>query len=239
MYSDLKNKGVEGLVGGITDWIDRRLEAATRKLGSALWREMKQGAEKPFSQSYSDGTAFITALTDFVADKGDIEVFACGHSTGAIFHAHCFNRWDKLNVKPKIEKLYLMAPAINYSLFHKTFTPLLKNGLINDSTVFNLSGELELDDNVGYVYRKSLLYLVSNAFEENTKEPLVGMEYFNNKEPSLGNKVKFIYSGRSSNQTKSISHGGFDNDPVTMNSILSDILGAEPTKCFTKKSLDY
>jgi hypothetical protein len=41
--------------------------------------------------------------------------------------------------------------------------------------------------------------------------------------------------------TESTSHGGFDNDVATMNSLLRTILGAEPTSgnLFTKELLDY
>ena len=41
--------------------------------------------------------------------------------------------------------------------------------------------------------------------------------------------------------TESTSHGGFDNDVATMNSLLRTILGNEPTpgKRFTREILDY
>ena len=38
-------------------------------------------------------------------------------------------------------------------------------------------------------------------------------------------------------RTRSTSHGGFDNDPVTMNQALSVILGGAPTRPFTEDDL--
>jgi hypothetical protein len=47
--------------------------------------------------------------------------------------------------------------------------------------------------------------------------------------------------GTPSNLTESTSHGGFDNDVATMNSLLRTILGSEPAsdKRFTRELLDY
>ena len=42
-----------------------------------------------------------------------------------------------------------------------------------------------------------------------------------------------------SKKTKSETHGGFDNDVTTMNSILHRILGKTPDTPFTEKSLKY
>jgi hypothetical protein len=46
-------------------------------------------------------------------------------------------------------------------------------------------------------------------------------------------------NGQPSEFTSSVSHGGFDNDPATMNALLRTILGQEPQHLFTKKSLNY
>jgi len=39
--------------------------------------------------------------------------------------------------------------------------------------------------------------------------------------------------------TSSESHGGFDNDPVTMNHVLRRVLGKKPGPEFTESSLKY
>jgi hypothetical protein len=55
-------------------------------------------------------------------------------------------------------------------------------------------------------------------------------------------RLDFAYShGRdqSAASTESESHGGFDNDPVTMNHVLERILGRPPEPAFTERNLDY
>ena len=34
-------------------------------------------------------------------------------------------------------------------------------------------------------------------------------------------------------------HGGFDNDPATMNAVVSRILGSNPNPLFVQRDLDY
>jgi hypothetical protein len=84
-------------------------------------------------------------------------------------------------------------------------------------------------------YGKSLLYLVSNAFEGKRDIPLLGMQRFLEKDPAL--KAVFAkaangfpslvvagVNGPEHSVSRSESHGGFDNDPATMNSLLCRIL---------------
>jgi hypothetical protein len=95
------------------------------------------------------------------------------------------------------------------------------------------------------VYRKSLLYLVSQAFEEEIEPPakLLGMQLFSQALEKLGAKrLNFHYSDGTpaSGRSASASHGGFDNDPVTMNDVTRNILGKQQVPHpFTKESLQY
>ena len=41
-------------------------------------------------------------------------------------------------------------------------------------------------------------------------------------------KLKFVYADGRNPRSASTSHGGFDNDPNTMNDILTTILGKKP-----------
>jgi hypothetical protein len=101
---------------------------------------------------------------------------------------------------------------------------------------------LERDDQVAGVYRKSLLYLVSHAFEEAAEAPLLGMQKHNAGlvEQVGPGALEFVYSqGVPGGRTAARSHGGFDNDPYTMNDILRRVLGTEPQRLFTAADLDY
>jgi len=121
----------------------------------------------------------------------------------------------------------------------------------------------ERDDNVGVgavtPYGKSLLYLVSNAFEGKRGTPILGMSRYltaqTDTDPSdVDPQLRALFSrsvdghpslviagadGDEFSKSRSDSHGGFDNDPDTMNSVLRRILGGEPTRRFEVRDLQY
>jgi hypothetical protein len=102
--------------------------------------------------------------------------------------------------------------------------------------IYNLSKKLELDDDVVKAYRKSLLYLVSNALERQHGKPLLGMQTFS-KDLKETKSVKLIYSNGRGKVTRSESHAGFDNDTSTMNSLLKRVLNGTPKKPFSDQEM--
>jgi hypothetical protein len=102
---------------------------------------------------------------------------------------------------------------------------------------------LEQDDTVIGIYRKSLLYLISRSFEEDPRPAaILGMENYSKSLAARHRNLRIIFSRGSAPRpryTQSDSHGGFDNDPLTMNSVLSRVLGGKPVKPFSKASLQY
>ena len=152
----------------------------------------------------------------------------------------------------RIQSCTLLAPAASIGLFESHYYPYLISQPdafgIEKMHLFNLNDRLERDDNVGKIYRKSLLYLVSHAFEEELPEAILGMQNYVDQlleKPKMArvrDRFHVHYSdGTPSIISESISHGGFDNDVATMNSLLRTILGAEPSSgnLFSKEILDY
>jgi hypothetical protein len=229
-----KKEQTEERMGAISDKTDRFVEKRMRRVGRALWREMKQGALSPFVSATNDGALALKAFLDAFAQSGKPKkVHLAGHSTGGILMAHLWNALSGLNAGLKLGTVSLLAPAATIDDFKKLFRPLLPKA--RDMTIYNLSDELELKDTVAFIYRKSLLYLVSNSFEESDQMPILGMQKFNKGITD----VDIVYSEHDGKRSASASHGGFDNDPATMNDILKRVLGKAPTLPFTKKSLDY
>lgn len=240
-----KRSEAEERAGGFSDWTDRLIERATRRPGRALWREMKSDAQAAFAHLRSPGTETVAAfLAAFARPKvRPKKIHLAGHSTGGILHAHLIEAFSKQDLELRIASVSLLAPAATVALFEGAVLPSLRAGSfgIDAMHVYNLSEKAELDDNVGAVYRKSLLYLVSQAFEEkiDPAAPLLGMRRYSKDLESLRpSRLSFHYSdGR---DTASTSHGGFDNDPATMNNVLKTILGqSRVPHPFTKKSLEY
>ncbi len=227
--------------GGFSDWADRFLEGLVRRPGTLLWDEMKQDAFDAFSGDGAGKDALSRFVKHIRKSGKNIKFHLIGHSTGAVAIAHLLQTLRRSNIT--ISSCSLMAPACSVELYHDAYLPVVKGKTklkMSDMVVYNLRDELELKDNVAKVYRKSLLYLVSNAFEGVKEKPLLGMEKFESMVTKKEGQPKFIYSnGVEGQRTRSTSHGGFDNDTYTMNHILRRMLGTSPKQPFTDENLDY
>ncbi len=248
-FKDKKNEGFfKDLQEKIIEESDHLIEDFVRKPVTPIWEEMKRDAMLPFllqgSNKISDGLLVIKIFAEALQDTG-LKIHLAGHSTGAILLGHLLAALDVLNLPHLIESCSLMAPACTIDFYKEHYEPRLQvknegatRTRLTDLTIYNLSEDLEKDDNVAIVYRKSLLYLVSRALERETAKPLLGMQCYSKtlaKQPVL----VFNYStGKSTkNLTTSTSHGGFDNDPATMNDIMTRILKRKPALPFTKSEL--
>lgn len=226
----------------ITDVTDKLIEDAVRKPVTAIWNEMKRDARIPFENG-GDGLHTIRTFADeLVGDSKQIHLI--GHSTGAVLLGHLLDALDGLQAPELVSSCSLMAPACTVDFYHRHYRPRLGKTTGNGKVVrlpklalYCLSDRLELDDNVVYAYRKSLLYLVSRALERGRNKPVLGMERDHNK-VKKGPGLKVIISkGGETGSSTSESHGGFDNDANTLNDIMKGILARKPPHPFTKTEL--
>jgi hypothetical protein len=72
-----------------------------------------------------------------------------------------------------IRSLHLYAPACSVAFANRHYAP--QTEVMRKLYIDILADKQERDDNVGYVYRKSLLYLVSNALEADRRTPILGL----------------------------------------------------------------
>ncbi|WP_211101818.1 C1 family peptidase [Azospirillum baldaniorum] len=205
-----------------------------KAFGSAAWRNMKQDAAAAFSKSveYDGGVVGLSPLLRGL-DNADHKplLHLVGHSAGAIVlgrFLEALGRFELQNLE--LGSVHLMAPACTVEFFNATYGSYLRGSgalrLKDKIYLYNLSNDLELNDRVGVAgmpgYGRSLLYLVSRAYEEKANTPLAGMAIYDTGLPS-SNKLVKAYSR--SAETTSTSHGGFDNDAATLTTIMSRILG--------------
>lgn len=232
-------------IGGAADWLDTVVEKLVSKPGTLIWEEMKRGAANAFSRAGA-GTETLKIFLDAVRKqppKNRKHIHLVGHSTGGVLFAHLLSALSRHKIT--IESCHLLAPACTMALYEDTYLPTLNGDRtlqFKRMNIYNLKDELERDDTVGseVLYRKSLLYLVSNAFENGKGKPLLGMEKFKDQIKTAGKQPGVFYSnGVSGNQTRSTTHGGFDNDPVTLNHVLRNILNSSPDRPFTARDLEY
>ena len=132
-----------------------------------------------------------------------------------------------------------VAPACTVDFFESHIKPAVTDSLVNELHHFLLDDDTERDDNVAGIYRKSLLYLVSRSMQSKERAvPLMGMEkHWEQIEPALPHQVKTYLTDQNSQDTSSTSHGGFDNDARTMNSLLRLVLGSKSHDGFDRDDL--
>jgi hypothetical protein len=290
--------------GALADWLhktrehlieakDRTFELTVARAGTAIWNEMKENAQLASNRKDRDGGMQIVAAAArnslsglSAAARQSWELHVVGHSAGSILAAYALPHLVSLGVTFKT--LQFLAPAITIAEFRKTMLPAIRNGTAPHPSLFILSDQGELDDNVGPggAYGKSLLYLVSNAFEGRRDVPLLGMERFlrgevanSDADPEIEKLFRQSVDGRPalviagaelsaperragrrhgpaatraaangrrasdrldlSSLSRSDSHGGFDNDDATMNSVLYRILGRAPARAFDARDLQF
>jgi hypothetical protein len=249
--------------GGL-EILDRTFEITASKPGTLLWNEMKENARLSSEKGRSMDIVATEALKAFERSDADVhanwELHIVAHSAGSIFTASAID--TLINIEVPIKTVQFLAPAISVEMFKRKLVPHITKGTCPLPTLYILSDVGELDDNVG-PYGKSLLYLVSNSFESRRNTPILGMERFVNKynsklknenmDPEVtklfsprGDRPSMVIAGAApadatsgASISRSESHGGFDNDPYTLNSVLHRILNKKPPRQFETRDLQF
>lgn len=215
-------------VGFGSDMLDWAIEQFARGIGRRLWRQMKVDAERPFEAGRNGGAAIKALLDANAAAKNPMQVHLVGHSAGSILLAELLGALPGMGLGANgVSSCALMAPACTVDVFDAAYRPALAGGgVLKKLFQYNLIDGRELDDSVG-PYGKSLLYFVSRAFEDEPKTPILGMAKYS-EELDLPGDHAIWYAGRDRKRSDSDTHGGFDNDRMTMNDVLANILGRKP-----------
>lgn len=225
--------------GGFSDWSDCWLEKAVQGVGYALWKEMTDDAHLAFKTAGQAGSLSLKTLhaaMKRLPPSKRPKLHMIGHSAGSIWLGHLIRRWFGLGGSP-VESLQLFAPACTMEFYRKAFRPNLKAGRIRSLVHYFLDDDTEQNDTVSLVYRKSLLYLVSRAFQDKSEVvPLMGMQKYWGTQTHA--RVTSFNTRDNPDRTGSRTHGGFDNDLRTMNQILKVILGGNPDRPFAKADLE-
>lgn len=232
LWSTLKNR-LEDLISGqprpaagLADQLKRfwnqRLERLLAKPGTLIWGEMKQNADALSGTPDSGGRLlYECANNSSVFTGAPVRLHLIGHSAGSIVHSHVVDRLCGLGWN--FETLNLMAPAVTLDLFGRTVLPRLKDGKVKMLNQFHLGDAQEQADPTCkpiLYYTRSLLCLVSESFEGGKHTPLLGMEKYWNETIAplkLKNARAWAAPGTAS---ASATHGGFDDDKATRESVI-------------------
>lgn len=225
-------------VGG---WWDRLLDAKDDRLdmllsrpGTLVWDEMKENAWSASHNGAGGLHLLYRRLMDLPQElRQRLRFHLIGHSAGAIFHCHLLPAMVESGLN--VDGVYFMAPACTVELFRSNLLPRFgaERSKVRCYTQFHLEDFFEQKDTCTPLYNRSLLYMVSNAFEPVHKMPILGMEKFvregglaDNPGIPVWDMVAAPTRPRPQDPrgiSESISHGGFDNDPPTMAAIVERI----------------
>lgn len=145
-----------------------------RPLVRPIWSEMKENAELA-SENGHGGDLLAEALRQLAASWGqDFELHLIGHSAGSIILGRLLAKLTQKGLGERIGSVHLYAPACSVSFANRYYAPHAE--IMQRLHLHLLSERRERDDNVGQIYRKSLLYFVSNALEADPRLPILGLE---------------------------------------------------------------
>lgn len=252
----------------IAERVDRLVEGIAGAHLRFMWEEMKDNARAaadplegpaprwpPTTSAALDvmgrmpGASLVADRLKRYADEAPdpIEVHLVGHSAGSIMLGAFARRLDAVGVP--VASLTLLGAAIRVDEFAETVLPLLGSRRpIRRFVTVNLADDVELDDTCAVgdftFYNKSLLFLVSRAFEragrdEHREVPLLGMTRFLSHplrgerrtlraaiEAAGGQIIVAPQDAPPDSRSHARGHGHFDNDASTMTSVVMQILRA-------------
>lgn len=243
-------QGSRAVTRGLADFTtDPLLEIGARVLqGPRIWGGMKSSAEHAVDPpSSSGGSGDIGGGAHYVARKlkafcdahaGQLELHAVGHSAGSIFHSHFLPLAHGLGV-PTFRTAHFLAPAVRVDTFRQHLLEHIGPGRAVESlTLYTMRRDFERQDHCAQIYRKSLLYLIFNALEDRRATSILGLEESLRGDADL--KRLFGLAGTSATPSSVVwsptpgdtgrsastsqSHGGFDDDAPTMNSVVRRVL---------------
>jgi len=204
-------------------WLNQRIERATARAGTAFWTQMKQNAEA-MSQRLSkpdDQQPGLVQLADHLPQAGPTRLHFVGHSAGSIVAAHLLNQVPKRGRKPlTFESLTLLAPAVRLDVFEDKVKPRLADGTVRRYRQVSLTRKAEEEDNCLGIYRQSLLYLVSHAFEGGARTEILGLERDAPAAKVKSWKNSELYLAPNG-ISKATSHGDFGEDKTTIESTIA------------------
>ena len=226
---------------------DRALECSAPLSHKVDWSKLET-----ISSDQPGASLTIDRLKQYMsAHPGEVEINIAGHSAGGVYSVGLLQPMEDANLH--VKTLSLLAPALRVCDYQAYVAPRVQSGLIGKPMVVDLSAPLEENDISsikGVAYPHSLLYLVSRALEspglgECTNEvPLLGMSKFSTEKltlfanTTLGDLLSsikgiFVQSNTDNNQphltSTARSHGGFADDPLTMDSVAYGITGIPVT----------
>ncbi len=204
-------------------------------VGKDVWDHIKQEPVDGFSQLDRGGAVFLQKLRDHYQNGHHPQITLVGHSAGSIYICQLLQEADKV-LPPDVKfNVVLLAPACTYKHFADTLQAC--KARIASIRIFALRDNWEQAEVIASgTYTRSILYLISGAFEEIADTPILGMERFFctaapfNKWPEIAHTLDYLLGSPRNNvwshandgdglNSLAEKHGDFYGDPATMTSL--------------------
>jgi hypothetical protein len=212
---------VGGPLESLQRWWNERLEGMLAPAGTHLWSEMKENAQAMSAGAGAGARMLFEQLARSpVAAQHPLRLHLVGHSAGSIAVAYLVDRlaaqeWD-------FQSVTFLAPALRVDSFLERVAPWIAAGRVKRLREYHLTDRAEQQDPTCRPllgYGRSLLYLVSRSFEGAGEVPILGMERHFPRDVAKLARVEVILSP--SARSASTTHGGFDDDSATMQSVIA------------------
>lgn len=254
---------------GAGEWLTEQTDALLEKTvgrGGArpIWSEMKENAGLAF-EARRGGELLVDAIETLSGTWGDaFELHLVGHSAGSIALGHLLSALRARKpaalagraLSDRVASLHLYAPACTVEFANRHYAS--DAGMMERLFVDILTDKVERDDNVVQIYRKSLLYFVSNSLETDLRTPILGMARVSDESDAgwdgssttgealsrwreaarsagLKKRTTLVEAGRilvartaDGEVLQAAAHGSFDNDVSVVERTLQRIIGAAP-----------
>ncbi|MES9904119.1 MAG: hypothetical protein ABW168_15775 [Sedimenticola sp.] len=212
-------------------------------LGKWVWSGMKEIADSmwdentlPLGDDDHPGRYFLEKLTAHQQANPDFIIDLVGHSAGSIAICHMQRTARASFPGLKIRNISFLAPACTQNLFRKEI--VAHPDEYEHFRMFTMQNDLETrDELVPKVYTRSLLYFISGVLEDEVDKVIAGLELQLRGEKPYNDathmEVHQFVNAAGLNQlvlsqttdappglnSESTSHGGFDDDPTTRQSL--------------------
>lgn len=242
----LSRRRTEGILDAAKDFMLDRLDDALEPIarvvsGKAEWDEMKENARLATEGTKGGARLVLAALEKLCERFPALEIHIAAHSAGSIFMGPFLKR---LTQKREVSTCTLWAPACTMSLFEECYLPAVEQQRVKHFSLYTLTDRAEQDDNCANIYHKSLLYLVSNAFEEKPRIPMfrdgiaiLGMEKFVRRHSALHSlfkteRAQWVRSPNTEDEgtpgaAAAKHHADFDDDRASLLGTLNRISGVK------------
>jgi len=212
---------------GVRKFLNTRTERLVSRPGMPIWEETR-GNAMAIGQREQSGARKLMALLRASPLFPRLRVHLISHSAGAI--AQIYLAEAMVEAGWKIDSVISMAPAARISDFADHLSPHLQSGGVKRYLQFHLTDDRESTDReFEPLYGRSLLFLVSEAFEGGAARPMLGMQrYFAQSRVPASPAQIDIYAAPGE-QSQSVSHSEFPRDPATLNTVIGYIKQAAPS----------